>query len=74
MRRDDGPASVHRLVVSPISLCLFEFRFALVWLLVFIWTTDLTVEVQAQDVAGDQMAPMKKKVPVPVVNDRSKAQ
>lgn len=47
--RNGYPVSDERLAVSPIPLCLFEFRFALVCLLVFMWNTGLTVEVQAQD-------------------------
>ena len=30
VRRNGGPASVRRLAVSPIPLCLFEFQFSLV--------------------------------------------
>ena len=44
--------------MSPISLCLFEFLFFLVWLQVLIWTPGLTVEVQAQNLACDRAAPV----------------
>ena len=56
VRRNGSPASVRHLAVSPIPLCLLEFRFALVWMLVCISTLGLTFEGRAQDHAGDRQA------------------